>query len=343
MKKKDKSPEPAKKAKRGNAFRPRRKPADGELYRQPLDFEPSTPKIRAEEEEESRRRGFRRATTVVVLLLLTALGYVAVKETVWANPSFSLRHVYVHTSGMLTPTEIAYATGLTEGTNLLTADLGAVRGRLMSLPAIKGVTVQRDFAGRMDVTVQQRQPVAWVRIERLGWIPKKSGAGLLVDAEGAAIPCVHMMDAYDGLPEISDDSIEQVVPGAVLKGEQFTAALNLLRRLSERQSLGGDAVRSVTVKNACALEAVLGSGLKATFAWDDLETELKRFDLIVAEAQRRKWHLMTVNLMAETNLPITFRPVAKEGAPPAAVPIARPASRTSATKSSSSPTRRTRR
>lgn len=337
----DKNAESAKKAKRANAFRRKRKPAEGELYRQPLDLDPSTPKIRAEEEEEARRRGFRRAVTVVVLLLLTALGYVAVKETVWANPSFSLRHVYVHTSGMLTPTEIAHATGLTEGTNLLTADLGAVRARLMNLPAVKGVSVQRDFAGRMDVSVQQRQPIAWVRCERLGWIPKKSGAGLLVDAEGAAIPCVHMLDAYESLPEIHDNTLEQVVPGATLKGEQFTAALGLLRRLSEKQSLGGDPVRTVAVKNACALEAVLGSGLKATFAWDDLDTELKRFDLIVAEAQRRKWHLLTVNLMAEHNLPITFRPVAKEGAPPAAVPIARPASRTTPAKASS--TRRTRR
>lgn len=334
-------PENKPKAKRGNTFRRRRKPVEGEAFRQPLDLSPSTPKLRAEEEEEARRRGFRRAIGVVVVLLLTALGYVAVKEMVWANPSFALKHIHIHTSGMLTPREIMQATGLTQGVNLLTTDLGAVRARLMNVPGVKGVSVQRDFAGRLDVTVEQRQPVAWVRCERLGWVPKKSGAGLLVDAEGAAIPCVHLLDAYEALPEIQDETLPQVVPGSRLEGEQFAAALHLLHRLKEKQQQGGHAVSKVTVKNACSLVASLSEGLTATFAWDNVDQELKRMDLILAEAAKRKWQLLSVNLMAEHNLPVTFRPVAKQGAPPAAVPLARPASRTASTASTS--TRRTRR
>jgi cell division septal protein FtsQ len=317
------------KAKRANAFRSRRKPAEGEAYRQPLDLSPSTPKLRAEEDAAARRRGFQRAITVVVVLLLIALGYVAVKETVWANPSFALKHIHVHTSGMLTHREIMQATGLTQGVNLLTTDLGAVRARLMNVPAIRGVTVQRDFAGRLDVTVEQRQPIAWVRCEKLGWIPEKSGAGLLVDAEGAAVPCVHKLDSFQNLPEIQDETLEQVVPGSKIEGDQFSAALALLHQLKQREQLGGHAVQRVVVKNACSLEASLSEGLTVAFAWDNLDGELKRYDLVLAEAAKRKWQLQSVHLMAEHNLPITFLSTAKSGAPPSAVPLARPAQRTS--------------
>ena len=328
---KQRTSDSTKKTKKANTFRRRRKPAEGEAFRQPLDLSPSTPKLRAEEEEEARRRGFRRAVAVVVVLLLVALGYVSVKETVWANPSFALRHIHIHTSGMLTHREIMEATGLTQGVNLLTTDLGAVRARLMNVPGVKGVSVQRDFAGRLDVTVEQRQPVAWVRCEWLGWVPEKSGAGLLVDADGVAVPCVHRLDAFDALPEIQDETLKQVVPGSKLVGDQFAAALQLMHRLKERERQGGHAVSKVVVKNACALEASLSEGLAVTFAWDNVESELKRLDLLLAEAAKRKWQLLGVNLMAEHNLPVTFRPVAKLGAPPAAVPLARPAARTSTT------------
>ncbi len=325
------SAEGSKKPKKVNTFRRRRRSAEGEAFRQPLDLSPSTPKLRAEEEEEARRRGFRRAVAVVVILLLVALGYVSVKETVWANPSFALKHIYVHTSGMLTHNEIMEATGLTQGVNLLTTDLAAVRARVMNVPGVKGVSVQRDFAGRLDVVVEQRQPVAWVRCERLGWVPEKSGAGLLVDADGVAVPCVHRLEAFDALPEIQDETLKQVVPGARVEGPQFAAALHLMHRLKERERAGGHAASKVVVKNACALEASLSEGLTVTFAWDNVDSELKRLDLLLSEAARRKWQLLGVNLMAEHNLPVTFRPVAKQGAPPAAVPLARPAARTSTT------------
>ena len=331
----------AKKTKRTNAFR-RRRPAptpDGERHE--VDLDPKTPKIRAEEELAARRRGFNMAIGLVVVMVLAALGYAAVKETVWANPAFSLRHVYVHTAGMLTPTDLGGATGLTEGVNLLTADLGAVRARLMALPAVRGASVQRDFSGRMDVTVQQRMPVAWVRCENLGWIPKKGGSGLLVDEEGVAIPCINMLSDYTSLPEIQDETLAQVLPGAPLKGEKFEAALHLLKKLRERQGVGGDTLQSVRVKNDCALEATLASGIKATFAWDDVDNELARYDLVTAEARRRKWTLETVNLMAEHNVPVTFKATAQPGGVAKAVQIAQPSHRSQG--SSNSSRRRTQR
>ncbi len=315
-----------KKAKRNNAFR--RKPAGAvvETFRLPLDLEPKTPKIREEEALNARRTGFKAAVAVVVVLLLAALGYAAVKESVWSNPAFSLRHIYVRTSGMLTPTELAVATGLTEGVNLLTTDLGAVRARLMSLPAVRGASVQRDFSGRLDVTVQQRQPIAWVHCEHLGWVPLKSGSGLLVDEEGVAIPCVNMSQSFASLPVIQDETINQILGGIKIPGEQFAAALRLIKELRQREAMGGDGLLTVKVKNTCVLQASLRSGLSVSFAWDDLDEELARYDKVTGEAAKRKWHLVAANLMAEHNLPVIFKASAAPGAAPAAIPLSRPAS-----------------
>jgi cell division protein FtsQ len=319
------------KQRRGNVAKGGRKkrttPSDGERHE--IDLDPLTPRMREDEEKAARRKGFRMALSLVVAMVLGALVYTAVKEAVFTNPAFELKHVFVKTSGMLTPTDIARATGLRTGDNLMTADLSDVKSNIQSLPAVESATVRRDFSGRLDIEVKQRPIVAWVKCVNLGWEPQKPGAGLLVSSGGHAVPCVNMLDEYSHLPELVDESLNQVEAGQQVKSDRFQEALKLVVGLQERNKQLGGKLLSVTVKNECELVAHVKDGPAFSFAWDDVAAGLKRLDLILSEAVKQKWLLAEVNLMAESAVPVKFRVQPKiEGGAPAAMPITQPGRRT---------------
>jgi len=303
------------KTRKQNAFltRAKKKPKKtDEDNRHRLDLDPATPKIRAEAEEDARRTSFHRAVTAVAIMVLAALSYVSVKQSVWANPAFSLRHLYVYTEGMLTPNDIATETGLRDGVNLLTIDLAVVRDHVLKLHGVKSASVVRDFSGRLELTVNQRQPIAWLRSTSQGWDPSTAGAGLLVDEEGYAIPCTNRLPAYNELPVIDHEEIPQIVKGAVIKDERFHGALKLVKAMSAREAEGKEGISYVRVKSACSLETQLKkSGLVAIFSWDNFQEELSRYDLLAEANPDNGLRLETINFMAETHLPAKIKPTPK--------------------------------
>ncbi|MBL9115856.1 MAG: FtsQ-type POTRA domain-containing protein [Verrucomicrobiaceae bacterium] len=301
---------------------------DPDAQRHEIDLDPITPKMREDEEAASRRKGFRLAVALVIAVVLGALMYVSVKETVISNPAFELKYVFVKTEGMLTKLDVAKASGLKPGDNLMTADLSHVKANVMSLHGVKSATVTRDFSGRLDITVTQHNPVSWVRCENLGWVPKKPGAGLLVSDLGVAVPCVNMLQEYSDFPEIQDETLAEVAAGGLIANDRFQAALKLLQSLTKREKTSGESVSVIKVVNDCTLQVKMKSGLAASFAWDDLDAGLARFDIVIAEAKRQKWSLTSLNLMAENVVPVTFKAVPKvSGDAPAAVPLVQPARR----------------
>ena len=328
--KKSKEPSAIRKPRKDNIKRGGKKHRpDPDAQRHEIDLDPITPKMREDEEEASRRKGFRLAVTMVVLVILGALMYVSVKESLISNPAFELKYVFVHTKGMLTKLDVAKASGLKAGDNLMTADLSHVKANVMSLHGVKSASVTRDYSGKLDITVTQHTPVSWVRCENLGWVPKKPGAGLLVSDGGVAVPCVNMLPEYSKFPEIQDETLAEVAAGGLIANDRFQAALKLLQALIARETTTGESVSLIKVVNDCTLQVKMKSGLAASFAWDDLDAGLARFDMVIAEAKKQKWSLTGLNLMAENVVPVTFKAVPKAaGDAPAAVPLVQPARRT---------------
>lgn len=285
-----------------------------------VDKKPDTPRLRQEQKEKRLRQNLKIVGFAAVGMALLALGNVAVQENLFQNPRFSLRQVFVDTEGMLSPLQLTRATGLKEGENLLTVNLRDVRERLERLPAVKSAVVQRDYDGRLTVKVQQRKPVAWVKCERLHWIPKRVGQSLVADADGIAIPVETITAELDALPVITDESIDQIANGAPIVAARFIASLKLLGMLRARQDSGGEPIKSITVANKFALVAGFASGARVTFAYDDVEPQMRRYDQFYAAARQKKWDIDTLNLVAEHNTPATFR-VSSLAAPPAAIPV----------------------
>jgi len=277
--------------------------------RQKIHKTPDTPKIRAEEREERLRHNLRLVGLVAMGMSAAAVIFVAVRETVLKNPRLTVQEIYVtpsETPVMLTPSQIQAASGLHEGANLLSVNLRDVRDRLMLMPAISDVKVEHDFAGKITITPTQRVPVAWVKCEHLQWLPKRVSQGLLVDAEGRAIPAETMLPEYDALPVIVDDTIDQIKAGTPISSARFVAALQLMKMLVERQPRDGLILASIEAPNKFALVAHFSGGAKVTFSYDDIGPQLKRYDQFVVEAKAQKWKFRTLNLVAELNTPMTL-------------------------------------
>ena len=285
-----------------------------------VDKKADTPKLRQEQKEKRLRQNLKIVGFAALGMALLALGNAALQENLFQNPRFSLRQVFVETEGMLSPYQITRATGLKEGENLLTVNLRDVRERLERLPAVRSAVVQRDYDGRLTVKVQQRKPVAWVKCERLHWFPKRVGQSLVADAQGIAIPVETITPELDALPVIADESIDQVALGAPIVAARFVASLKLLDMLRAREESGGEKLSGIQVPNKFALVASFVSGAKVTFAYDDVEPQMRRYDQFYAAARMKKWDIDTLNLVAEHNTPATFK-VNALAEPPAAIPM----------------------
>ncbi len=272
-----------------------------------VDCNPETPKIREEKKRAFRRAGFRSAVWLVALFGLVALAVVTWRQTMYRNPRFGLKEVTVFTEGALRPEKLVREMGLVEGMDTLWIDLRALTDKVERLPQVKSATAKRDYQGRMEVTVIQRRPVAWLECHRLGLHSMKSGFGCLLDDEGVAMPCEVILRDYTRLPVIHFEELSQVHPGLPVRDLQVRAALRLLEEMEKRADGGMSALVRCEIPAKYALVAHFEDGMEITFNPDELDRQLPRFDRVMIEARQKGWQIATLNLLPEENVPVTFR------------------------------------
>ena len=329
----DEPKKPKAKKRRNSTFRA--KPKAQEVVRIPLDLEADSPKTRALKQAERRRKGFKLAAGILVVISLVALGRAAFNETLLRNPRFTLQNIKVESVGMLSKSQIQSACEVPLGTSLLTLDLSEVRERLLTKPAIRSASVQRDFNGQLTVTVQQRKPVAWIKCDPQHLVPKDPLHSLLVDAEGIAIPVAMVLADFDTLPVIDDKTLDPVAPGRTVTSARFSQAMKLLKALQSREVRDQIKVRSISAPGKFALDATFDNGTTVTFVYDDLDPQLARYDRFVTEMHDKKWKVQNVNLVAMHNVPVNFRTTQAASSLPAAIPVTVPNAKASPTTASS--------
>ena len=315
----DEQNKPKAKKRRNSTFRAKSKVE--EVVRLPLDLEADSPKIRALKHAERRRKGFKVAAMCLLVISVLALGRAAFNETLLRNPRFTLQEIKVDGTGMLSKQQIQTACGVPKGASLLTLDLSEVRDRLLTQPAIRSASVQRDFNGQLTVTVLQRKPIAWIKCEPQQKLPKDPIHSLVVDEEGVAIPVLVVLPEFNDLPVIHDKNLDPIADGRPVTSPRFAAAMTLLKALKSRESRDGIKLASIAAPGRFALDATFDNGTTVTFAYDDLEPQLLRYDHFVTEMREKKWNVASVNLVAMHNVPVNFRTTKSASLLPSAIPV----------------------
>lgn len=283
-----------------------------------INLKPGSPAIRVMESRARLRLGFHAAVVITVVAGLFALVRVVITEAFEKNPRFSLRQVLVNTEGALTPQRIVRATGVTEGQNLLTINLREVRERIERMPEVRSAVVTRDYEGRLALDVVQRRPVAWIECPKLRVFHMKSGSGMLLDAEGVAIPCEVILKDYLKMPVVRIEELPQIVPGAVVGSPEVLAALRLIGEFEARFDDHHDEIAAVEIPARYALNAIFRDGSRAIFGADEMAAQLARYEQIRRAAREKQWDIASMNLLARTNIPVTFRKSPRLAEAPAA-------------------------
>ncbi|CCH34143.1 FtsQ-type POTRA domain-containing protein [Actinosynnema sp. NPDC047251] len=144
----------------------------------------------------------RRVVAVLVLLAVTA-----VVCAVWFTPLLGVRRVEVLGTTELTADQVRRAAAIEEGAPLVRLDVDAVVGRVRELSRVAGVRVERELPGTVRLTIDERTPVAVVKLP--------DGAHL-VDATGRDYATLEQPPG--GLPELQAEPAGTPAAVAVLTG-----------------------------------------------------------------------------------------------------------------------------
>jgi cell division protein FtsQ len=147
--------------------------------------------VRAESLFRARRRARRLRSARPALML--AIATTVVGGLLWvgyASPLMRLSSITVKGTSRLSTGQVLAAAGVRPGVPLAEVPVGAVRGRVASLPLVAGVRVDRDWPNRLVIEVTERRPVAAV---------SSGGAAgsevVLVDSAGVAFAAASSVPA----------------------------------------------------------------------------------------------------------------------------------------------------
>jgi hypothetical protein len=248
---------------------------------------------------------------VVKLLLIAGLlgavywgateGY---RRLFWENPDYALKEVRVSTDGALTDEQVIKAAGLLRGRNIFAYKLDAAREAIRALPQVESAEIRRYLPNRIELTIKERKPVAWVTASREK-DPNQVERTHLIGAGGMIFKPKQMLAQYQALPVIFGVPVGDLPSGRPVLMAEVSTALDLLQRV---RASGDFHIVSMDISKGYCVIVTDQRGTKITFGLDDLPGQLTRLTDVQREAGQIGQDLATVNVMVARNIPVTFMP-----------------------------------
>lgn len=239
--------------------------------------------------------------TAFKLALLAAVGvggWIAYDKLFWRNPDYALSDIAFTTDGSLSREQALTVAHLQPGHNIYSYRLEQSCEALKALPQVENAEIRRYLPNRVEVTVTERKPVAWVTDD------SSDDRTHLLDARGLVFQPKRALPEYDPLPVISGVELGDLAPGKPIRKSELLAALELLRR--SRESGGETQILSIDVSRGYCIVATDQRHAKLTFGLDDIPGQLETLALIRRTAAQRLDEIATVNLMVQRNVPVTL-------------------------------------
>jgi len=252
---------------------------------------------------ELARESFRWMAVVIAVLVVTVLLRHAFQQALYENEHFALRHIEFETNGRLGQQQVLDAAMVHEEQNLLAADLGGIRERILALPQVREVEVERILPDGLGIRVQERNAIAWLACPELGIRPRNSTVGFLVDENGYVFRCEALSHDYLWLPVLEVPRQSVVDAGRQLSGIPEWVALEVLRQSDAVLEPSGLRVSEAAVRNAYSLSLRFSTGELAIVSTDDAMADLQRFANIHAQLAARNQTISQINLLAQKNVP----------------------------------------
>jgi cell division protein FtsQ len=236
----------------------------------------------------------------------------AVKRYLLEAPEYTLQIIRYETDGKLAKEAVLRQAELEAGVNLLTVNLDAVRSRLLALPEIKSVSLQRDLPDKLTVSITERRPVAWLACKALHVEPRTSTyrdgsvRGLMIDDEGVILECQKLRPEYVKMPVVHVRDLSVSTPGQQVDREQIVRSLELIDLTNSLLVADSLLLTDIEIRNDFSLVGKFNSGAEVTFGLEEIERQVRDYQLINADTARSRRRIETVNLLVKRNIPVTF-------------------------------------
>ena len=256
-------------------------------------------------EPGSRRRAI---LAVLGLVLLAALGvalsvgYAELRDVYREQCAITdrERQVTVHTSGQNIKTGLVLEMfGLTNGNNLATIDFKARREEILrAYPSIRDLSVRRLPPDRVEISVEERDPVARLSFKGNASITR------VVDAEGV----VFSRSANRSLLPVILEKADATTPPGQRLTRRSLAALRLIEhcQLSEFAAIG---ILDIDVTSPDFLKATLGNSDSAVIAWEGMDEQLPGSQEAMARQMRHLQAAIRTRLANSTSSLTATHPV----------------------------------
>lgn len=282
-----------------------------------------------------QRLGWLRLATVALLVAGTATGLYQMAHA-WATDraafaqavrSEPVREVVLLTDGVLTVDWVKRTLALPAGTTLMELDLAALRRKLTAHGQVRVAVLTRNFPETLVVTLQERSPVARVRLAEAGSEPRL----MTVARDGVVYPPWHYEPALlDSLPWLAGLTVRKAPDGTYAPIPDFAPVAGLLSRAQLEAPWLYREWETVSLEHlADRDEIVVRTREVPEIVFDrrqDFLAQLARLDLTLERReaamrqQGRELRFKSVNLALGAQVPVELEPepAARTAAPPVA-------------------------
>lgn len=210
----------------------------------------------------------------------------------------------------LTHARLKEKTALDLEKTIFAIDTDELRAAIEALPEVKSARVSRRLPDQLKVTIEEREPVAWLACRSLGIPERDRDKGLLVDRDGVPFRCASEKLWEFGkelpvvlLPRAENAEIEE---GRALEHNGLRHALKLVMLASEKLDLS-ERPSWVVVKDEIMLEMKTRGGTLATLSYYDQERQVENLAKLTAFARGKGRELAQVNLIPERYVPVHYQ------------------------------------
>ncbi len=226
---------------------------------------------------ERIKRGLKRLTLLAMLVGIVGAGWL-----VYQSPLFQVRTVSVNGAETLDPTLLASVSGL-QGQNILQVDTEAAKQRLLALPMVASVSVERQWPGKMVLNVQERHAWGYWQIKDQPYV---------IDDQGVVLDDARPDDGAPTIVEV--DSERRLAPGDRVDADAVALSKQLIDaapRALQRNVTG------LEYSDHSGLTASFEGGLRATFGDSrDLDYKLSVLYVLLDKAQTQGLAVNSVDL-----------------------------------------------
>lgn len=274
-------------------------------------------KVRSQKATQHRNRRVLVIASKIVLTFALIAGLClgirfGAKRLFFENPDYQLSRIEVKTDGTLQREQVIATAELREGENIFSVQLEQVHDRLLQLAQVDEVQVLRKMPAEIDIEIVERKPIAWITSDKEISDPFTSEAAFLVDARGVLMKEKKLLPEYLGLPLISGCKSESLDAGKTVDSFEAKAALELLRLSTGSFMQTRFQIREIDVSKGYCLLVTDKNHTRVTFAFDNMEAQLRRLEQFLVYCDDSKQELETVNLLVQRNVPVTFTKPAAE-------------------------------